>query len=103
MNDVIDNNDIVNSLENENNITNGFIKLKDAQSTQTKVIVSSLTKFKNDLQKYESTVLQGEQKSQIHSKLNMINRIVNDQLKTYHASISRYSKVLDKVRIHTSR
>lgn len=71
-------------------ITQGLTKLKNAQAQNTRVIKTSLTKLNEDLQHSQSL----DQTQKIAKEKH---ESITTQLKNYHANISKYTKVIDKV------
>lgn len=77
----------------EKNVDAGLSKLKTAQNQNTRAIKTALEKLKKDLVKYEA----GSQTAKKSTKDTYES--ITQQLKIYHAHISKYTKVLDKVTI----
>jgi DNA-binding helix-hairpin-helix protein with protein kinase domain len=74
----------------DQNFEHGLSKLKTAQNQNARVIRTALQKLRNELK--TAGITSGTTAKDTHSA-------ITQQLKVYHAHISKYTKALDKVKI----
>ncbi len=78
-------------------VQTGLTKLQNARTKSSKTIFNTLASLKIELDKVLQNDPVLEDRAKLISKFENASQLINDQLKIYHAHISKYSKILEKV------